>query len=423
MELFALAWRILLDGRATPYLVPLPWHLLAVLVLLGLLAAGGVHHLVGYTYRFYRIGERVSPLLAVPSLFTLLATVLVLLGAYLLAGTGSQMASVAVNAPGARAAAGPIGAYLLAPAFHHLYGELEEGVELDRAMLTRGLLAFSEEELQEGFRRELEALQAAGNDQAAPAPEPVEGGEAQATSPAPAEPIPPEGTEQVPRADQPPPSGSGDAEQPAPPDEVEPVPQEQAAAREPPHRPPALLVLTLRWLVDVHEDWPPLPPAVAASPPEQAEAPTEEAQRERPEAERQATGQEQPEPQAEQPGQPAPEPQAQQSPQDSPEPPEQTPPAGRNGEEEPAQPLVARHILALVGEIQLEAVLSRSDWEHVAGNRFLERVVEPLLAWQIGYLAAMLLVLAVITNALVFFALRQLRHWLTGRGASVPAVR
>jgi hypothetical protein len=60
--------------------------------------------------------------------------------------------------------------------------------------------------------------------------------------------------------------------------------------------------------------------------------------------------------------------------------------------------------LALVDEIQDDAVLDRLDWEHVAGTRFVQVVLQPILLELMGRWAG-LLALAVLAVDLAYFAI------------------
>jgi hypothetical protein len=75
-----------------------------------------------------------------------------------------------------------------------------------------------------------------------------------------------------------------------------------------------------------------------------------------------------------------------------------------------------RYILSLVEEINGDSALQRGDWEHVAGSRFIQRVLEPLMVWQLRYLAVLVALLVLVTNLGVFFLISQLkRQWLNRR--------
>lgn len=350
MELFALAWRFLLSHPATPYLVPLPWHLPVLLFVLGVLAALGLHHLIGYSYEFYLVRGRIAPTLAIPSLVILLVSAQALLVAYVLATSGGRMARQALNSDEALAAARPIGQRLLAPAFARLEGDAGPESEIEGQVIAEVLLTYTAEGLQQGFQADLESAQAAMAAHPAPVEEP---------SPAP-------------------PEGGKEGEAPAPAMPAAGTPERPRATS------PALLLLTLHWLAGAHEHWAPVLPKTEEAEP--AETP--------PEQDAEGTTQ----PQA--------------------EPPAEPPPPAPEGE--PVPPLT-RHILSLISEIPPQAILARADWEHVAGRRFLQRVLEPLMAWQVGYLAALLLTLVIAVNLLFFFGMRQLRRLLLKPSTSPTA--
>ena len=373
MEVFTLAWRFLLDHQGAPYLVPLPGHLLAVLLVLGLLTAIGLHHLIGYTYGFYRVGRKISVTLAFPSFVMMLASVLVLLCAYALGTTGSHIVWSALASPEARVVAQPIGARLLAPALLRLYGPMGGEEEVDRAMIRGAFLTFSEQELREGFQRQLETAR-----QVTATQEDSLAAEAERR----------EGAVAPPSADQEEAAHKGEepeGEQPR--DPIGTAPEAGGFATETAPAPAQeLLMLTLHWLAEGYRRWPP-----AAGVPEAAGAPGT-AEPSAPATEEEETGASPAEPESEtqQNGAPA---------------------TGKPfATKPPAKPAPAHYILSLVDEIPAETPLSRSNWEHVAGRRFTERVLESMLVWQVRYLAVMLVVIVAAANLLFFSLLRQLRR-------------
>ncbi len=291
MQTLSLVLRFLLEHPPTPYLVPMPWHLPILLFALGLLAAGGFHHLIGHTFRFYKVGPDTSRALALPGLACLLISVQVLLGCYLLAATAPEMAAFALRAREARAAASPIGALLLSPAYARQTPSAPAAAGTRKESLRRALLEYSEDELLDGFRGQLETVRAK-----------LQAPEGESTAGAPA---------------------------------------------------PELLVLALRWAAQEHVNWPPLPPSSQAALQDDAD--------------------------------------------------------GR-------QQRLPRYILSLVEEINGDSSLQREDWEHVAGSRFIQRVLEPLMVWHLRYLAVLLTLLVLVADLGVFFLIFQLkRQWLNRR--------
>ena len=170
MDSFWLTWQFLLDHPATAYIAPVPWHLLAVLVVLGLLAAGGLHHLLGYTYKLYMVPGGVAGWLAFPSLVVLLVSVQVLIAIYLMAALAPEIVRYSLESEASQASAMPIGGLLLSPAFSESTagetpgGESGEGGQsvetLNRAGLNRALHAHTPKELREKFRRQLQEVRA-----------------------------------------------------------------------------------------------------------------------------------------------------------------------------------------------------------------------------------------------------------------------
>lgn len=312
MESFYLAWRFVLDHPATPYLVPVPWHLLAVLIVLGLLAAAGLHHLLGYTYGFYRVPAGIAPWLALPSLAVLLVSVQVLLGIYLLTALAPDVARFALNAPAAKSSAAQIGNMLLSPAYGRQTAGEPEGGGINKAGLRRALYAYSQKELRDGFRKQLQAAQAQLEGASITAPE-----GASATAP-------------------------------------------QGAAAS-----PELLLLALRWAAEDHEDWPPGTEEEAARALDSG--------------------------------------------------------GGGAGTAADAKPVLSLYILSLVAEIGGDLDMARTDWAHVAGNRFIQRVLGPLMVWQVRYLALMLLALLVAADLAAFFLLAQLKSAVRATRRQDPA--
>ena len=293
MESYSLAWRFLLDHPATPYFVPIPWHLLTVLFLLGLLAAGGLHHLLGHTLNFYKVPSGVAGWLALPSFAVILLSTQLLLGIYLLTALAPDMVRFALGTPDAQNSAVSIGNLLLSPAFGENSTDDPKQNALNRAGLNRALHAYSPKELQDGFRRQLaEAL-------AQPAAEQNAAG------------------------------GGGDAS-------------------------PELLLMALHWAAEAHEDWPPRMAEKAALAGEFGGAPGEA--------------------------------------------------------KAAAQPALSRYILSLVEEIGWESDMARRDWAHVAGNRFMQRVLGPLMVWQVRWLAMMTLLLLLAADLTALFLLSQLKR-------------
>ena len=290
MESFSLTWHFLLDHPATAYFAPLPWHLLVVLAVLGVLAAGGLHHLLGYTYRFYHVPSGTVGWLALPSFALLLATVLGLIGVYLMTALAPDMVRFALASPAARASAIPIGSMLLAPAFSG-GGESSQG--LDRAGLSRALHAYSSKELRKNFRQRLNQVIA----------KPVS---------------------------------------------INNAPDWNSNAS------PELLLLALYWTVEGHQEWPP----------------------ER--GEKGPLGQEYSEEQ---------------------------------GVDKQLETLsLSRSILSLVEEIGWESDMARQDWAHVAGNRFVQRVMGPMMVWQLRWLAAVILIMLLVANFSGLYLLGLLKH-------------
>lgn len=93
IDLLELIWRFLQAQPLENFLGLLPWHLMAVLAGMGILGGFGVHFLIGYVFRFYRRGARLTWWLSAPSLIVMLVLVQVLLGAYLLGSRAGALVS------------------------------------------------------------------------------------------------------------------------------------------------------------------------------------------------------------------------------------------------------------------------------------------------------------------------------------------
>ena len=158
MENLALVWRFIVNHPQTGYLFPISWHLMVVLAVLGLLAAAGLHHVIGYTYGFYRLGERFAAWLALPTLVVLTVTMAVLLGAYLAAANAQELVRQAVASRAGTLATERIGFALINPAFTQT--ELDAGSEegITRGALSQALAGIPDETLFEQVAQELSLL-------------------------------------------------------------------------------------------------------------------------------------------------------------------------------------------------------------------------------------------------------------------------
>ncbi len=158
MENLTLVWRFIPNHPQTGYLFPISWHLMVVLAVLSLLAAAGLHHVIGYTYGFYRLGERFAAWLALPTLVVLTVTMAVLLGAYLAAANAQELVRQAVASRAGTLAAERIGFALINPAFTQT--ELDAGSEegITRGALSQALVSIPVETLFEQVAQELSLL-------------------------------------------------------------------------------------------------------------------------------------------------------------------------------------------------------------------------------------------------------------------------
>lgn len=451
MQKLTLTWRFVLEQQASPWLVPEPWHLLAVLFLLGVLAAIGLHHLLGYTRGLYMVKGRPVLYLALPSLAVLLVSVQLLLAAYLIGVDSKKMAGLALGEQRAFATVGVIGRTLLEAGLGPV-DEVAAGEEVgSKGRLTEILLAVPEEEIREGLLNRLERVKAelksvdraasAETEMEPPPADAAEMAEVEAEAEPPPQPDagetaeaelsaePSAETEAAPTAEEAAKEGGSQSDPPSEPAESspgeangeeiagdsEPLPEEPAGEAEsspdtavpetaitqaePPLEPPAgevdysrpLLILALQWASKPGQSWPEEP----GGGDEESTAEENEAGEAEPAA---AEGED--------------EEAGEQSPTE--EPGEEEQPSGGGfslfGPDE-TFPLPV-FLVSLVDEIREEAILARQDWEHVAGSRFIERVLEPLLEEQLFYSALLLLVLTLLANTGTLYLMVLLRRRL-----------
>lgn len=76
--------------------------------------------------------------------------------------------------------------------------------------------------------------------------------------------------------------------------------------------------------------------------------------------------------------------------------------------------------LALIDEIQDDAVLDRLDWEHVAGTRFVQAVLQPVLLDQVGRSAGLLAVCVIALDLAYFAVAARVLGRMSGRRKTVP---
>lgn len=91
-----------------------------------------------------------------------------------------------------------------------------------------------------------------------------------------------------------------------------------------------------------------------------------------------------------------------------------TPDTGE-GDQEQAQSaqqpfFLPEFLLSLIDELRPEVALSRANWEHVAGTRFVQGTLDPLMAEYLSYSAGLLVVVVVLLNAGYFLAMRRLKR-------------
>jgi hypothetical protein len=78
------------------------------------------------------------------------------------------------------------------------------------------------------------------------------------------------------------------------------------------------------------------------------------------------------------------------------------------GEESPF--FLPEFLLTLISELPPDASLSRGNWEHVAGTRYVDGVLQPLMEEYLSYFALFLACLVVLGNAVFFLLMRRARR-------------
>lgn len=145
-------WPFLTSLPTGLYLSLVPWHLLVVLAVLGLLAAFGVHHLLMHGLGAYRAGGREVAWLRWPTLVLLIVTVQVLLGVYGLAARAPALLEQALAWSQHEGPADHLGAMVLAPVLDHI----EVGPpEVEKPRLLAAIQSTSTEALQGFYRSRL----------------------------------------------------------------------------------------------------------------------------------------------------------------------------------------------------------------------------------------------------------------------------
>lgn len=293
LDSIGLTWRLIAALPAQRYLLLLPWHFTALLIVLGLLAAVGLHHLIGTTFRVYAAGDNRRPLLGAVTLLVLLVSVQGLLLAYLLRTQAEALVRPLLAPENAVQPAGVLGSLLLDPAFSG--DELSGKTQVAKDRLAAAIVATGDD----AYRADLEAF-VVKPDRLVLAPE--------EKAPAPAAPAP-KGKEE--------------------PDQTPVFTQREDLLSA------VVVQIGLRWVLDPGQTWPEAMPAGTGSTADQLLR-------------------------------------------------------------------LPEFALALIDEIQDKAVLDQLDWEHVAGTRFVQAVLQGVLVERIRRSAG-LLGLAAVTFDLAYF--------------------
>jgi len=338
LDSLGLGWRLVGAIPVQRYLQLLPWHFTALLIALGVLAAFGVHHLVGCTFRVYGGEGRRRRLVATLTFWLLLGSMLALLLAYVVGTRPEALVRPALAPEGALQPGAELGAILLDLPFRLLETERVADELTVRRLIPEAIrnpnrenriakdrLAAAIAELKDpDYRAAVEPF-VVPEDRLVLAPE----------APPPASPASPPAPSAPPTA----PSPSGQ-------------PTSPAAPANPPGRsaPPAPVVtrpddlisaivvqMGLRWMLKPDQAW---PAALAAG-------------------------------------------------------------AGNSA----VLPLrLPQFTLALIGEVQDGAALDRAGWERVAGTRFVQVVLQPLLLEAVGRWAVFLALGVLLVDAAYFIA-------------------
>lgn len=148
----SLLWRYLGQQPSELYGTMAPWHLLVLLILLGLLSAVGIHHVLGANLRLYKWGGADSRWLSIPTLVVLMVSVQIMLLAYGLAARAPALLEQSLSGFEKSGGANHIGTLLLAPAL----GQLGEGgAEIEMVRLVAAIRGTSAETFQNYFHSRL----------------------------------------------------------------------------------------------------------------------------------------------------------------------------------------------------------------------------------------------------------------------------
>lgn len=140
IDQLTLLWRFLQLQPWMQWVTLVSWHLLAVLFVLGVLSAFGLHFLVGHVFGFYRRKGRLTRWVAWPTAVVYLVSVQALLAAYLLGVQAPEL--VRANLTGEVTT--QLGRQLLAPAFKRPVLAAQPSADVAKAALTTALHTYSE---------------------------------------------------------------------------------------------------------------------------------------------------------------------------------------------------------------------------------------------------------------------------------------
>ena len=410
MESLLLTIKFLLGESTAPLIVPVPWHLATVMGVLGLAAGVGLHRILDVFYGIHRVRAHQDFVLSWMSQVMLWVGVIVMIMAYLIGTQGDALVKSVLGEPAAFSTAGKIGEILLEPVFGPVEADETNSTETrSRGQLNDLLLTVTAAELRQGIKAHLAQAYAAMDQRKQMETSTVEHG------------LPPAGSDEG-------------------------LPQEpnQKLGETKPSL--ELLAVALHWVGTVEQEWPaemPVPKenissmGTRLSPHQESPEvqPDEDSASPNPPSEATTEGSKSPESQTkedtatqdpaestgtvtgkatdetpEATGKTTEESAEKDPTQESPNPFARQDPAGK--EEEPDEFPLPLFLVALVAEIPDDAMLTRHDWEHIAGTRFLEWIIKPMMLWQIQYSAVLLAVVTLAGLILYFLFLRYLRIWL-----------
>ena len=421
MENTVLTWRFLLETTSNPLVVPVSWHLVAVLAVLGVLGGLGLQHLFQIRFRFYEVHGKNDPVVAYISLVVLWGALFVMLSSYVVATHGEKLIQENLRTPTAQATASRLGQILFLPVFGPPPEDTTNVSPGSRAQLEHLLDEVSPETYRSFYQQiigethsEISKLDAAKNSE-------VEKG-------------------------LPPPRSAAEVLPEGPPVDHNNIEKGEPSL--------FLIALALAWVTDPDQVLPEslapevndstghnpqnsmddtgmdsqtsAPPSaeykpettpespLAESTPDKNQPPLVDAQGVSPPPPNQESTGTAKAPEVTPPKEEAKNPSDQSLEKGLPEAEQKPDPFAtqETKENQKKQFPIPVFLANLVQGIPDEVFLAPQDWEYVAGHRLMEWVLEPMLMWQVGYSAVLAVVIALVGTILYFLLLRIFRRWL-----------